>query len=83
VVALEAIPSFGYVFNGWTGDVSGTDNPLFAVIDCNKRITASFSVDWRLIGTFIGCIVLVLFFVTVLLIRRKNPASVEEAAAGD
>lgn len=42
-VNLEAIPASGYLFNGWSGDLSDNTNPTTMVIDCNKRITASFS----------------------------------------
>ena len=27
-VTLEAIPTNGYVFKGWSGDLAGTQNPL-------------------------------------------------------
>ena len=74
VVALEAIPSFGYTFNGWGKQLSTMDNPVFVTVDCNKNITASFKVDWRLIGTSIGSIILIIFLVVVLIIRRKSPA---------
>ncbi|MFC2005222.1 hypothetical protein ACFLUY_03245 [Chloroflexota bacterium] len=42
-VAVEAVPDSGYVFDGWSGSLSGTTNPAFLVIDCNKKIAASFS----------------------------------------
>jgi len=74
VVALEAIPSFGYTFNGWGKQLTSMDNPVFVVVDCNKSITASFKVDWRLIGTSIGSIVLIIFLIIVLIMRRKSPA---------
>jgi len=74
VVTLEAIPSFGYTFNGWGKQLTTMDNPVFVTVDCNKNITASFKVDWRLIGTFIGSIVFIIFLVVVLIIRRKSPA---------
>ena len=74
VVALEAIPSFGYTFNSWEKHITSTNNPEFIVMDCNKFITASFKVDWRLIGTSIGSIVLIIFLIVVLIIRRKSPA---------
>lgn len=74
VVALEAIPSFGYSFNGWGKHLTTMDNPVFVVMDCNKNITASFKVDWRLIGTSIGSLVLVIFLVVVLILRRRSSA---------
>ncbi len=42
-INLEAVPASGYLFNDWSGSQSGNTNPTTIVIDCNKRITASFS----------------------------------------
>jgi uncharacterized repeat protein (TIGR02543 family) len=74
VVTLEAIPSFGYTFNGWGKQLTTMDNPVIVAIDCNKNITASFKVDWRLIGTSIGGIVLAIFLIVVLIVRRRSTA---------
>ena len=42
-VAITATPNAGFVFTGWTGDASGTANPLTVIIDANKNITANFA----------------------------------------
>jgi uncharacterized repeat protein (TIGR02543 family) len=42
---LIATPSPGYLFTGWTGDASSTDNPLSFVMNADKTITATFSPD--------------------------------------
>ena len=42
-VTVEAVPAPGYSFDGWSGDLSGSDNPASLVITCNKNITAIFS----------------------------------------
>jgi uncharacterized repeat protein (TIGR02543 family) len=42
---LSATPDTGYVFSGWTGDASGTTNPLTVLMDSNKNIGATFSLD--------------------------------------
>ena len=76
VVQLEAIPSFGYTFNRWEKAITGTDNTVFVIMDCNKNIAASFKVDWRLIGTSIGSLVMIIFLVVVLILRRRSPANV-------
>ena len=42
-VTATAYP--GYVFTGWTGDASGTINPLSIVMDSDKTIGATFAPD--------------------------------------
>lgn len=78
VVMVRAIPSFGYVFNGWEGHITSQDNPEFIVIDCSKRITASFIVDWGQISLVIGGIILVILVIAVLFVRPRSPETVIE-----
>lgn len=40
---LEAVPAPGYRFVNWSGDLSGATNPTTIVMDCDKKVTASFS----------------------------------------
>ena len=43
-VTLAAAPTAGgYNFAGWTGDATGTQNPLVVTMDGNKNITAPFA----------------------------------------
>ena len=42
-VTVDAIPSSGYRFTGWSGDASGTDDPITITMDSDKSITANFS----------------------------------------
>ncbi len=42
-VTLTAVPDEGYQFDGWSGDATGTTNPLTITTDSNKNITALFS----------------------------------------
>ncbi|MDA9985253.1 DUF5011 domain-containing protein, partial [Flavobacteriaceae bacterium] len=42
-VVITATPSAGFEFTEWTGDASGTDNPLTVKMTGNKTITATFS----------------------------------------
>lgn len=43
VVVLTATPQAGWVFVGWSGDASGTANPLQVTMSANKVIVASFA----------------------------------------
>ncbi len=42
-VILTATPNTGYVFSSWSGDASGSTNPLSVVMNANKTITANFT----------------------------------------
>lgn len=42
VVTLTATPKTGYIFNGWSGDLSGSANPTTITMDKNKSVTANF-----------------------------------------
>ena len=41
-VSLTASPAVGYTFSEWTGDASGSTNPLSVSMTQNKNITANF-----------------------------------------
>ncbi|MGL1884989.1 MAG: InlB B-repeat-containing protein, partial [Reichenbachiella sp.] len=43
VVSLNATATSGYQFDGWSGDASGSTNPLSVTVNENRSITASFS----------------------------------------
>jgi uncharacterized repeat protein (TIGR02543 family) len=42
-VSLAAVPADGFTFSGWSGDASGTQNPLSLVVDGPRTITANFT----------------------------------------
>ena len=42
-VRLTARPDDGFIFAGWQGDVSGTDNRIFVTMDSTKIVTAVFT----------------------------------------
>jgi len=42
-VTIEAKPDSGYNFSNWSGDASGTTNPITITMDSDKSITANFS----------------------------------------
>jgi hypothetical protein len=39
---LTAIPNSNYLFNGWSGDLSGMKNPDTLMMNANKSVTANF-----------------------------------------
>ncbi len=41
-ITLTATPMEGFVFAGWSGDVTGTDNPLQVTIESDLSISAAF-----------------------------------------
>ncbi|MGL4401259.1 MAG: InlB B-repeat-containing protein, partial [Luteolibacter sp.] len=45
IANLVATPNLGYIFTGWYGDASGTNNPLPVLMDSDKTITAIFTLD--------------------------------------
>ncbi|MBD3414301.1 MAG: hypothetical protein GF421_07725 [Candidatus Aminicenantes bacterium] len=44
-VEVTAFPDLEYVFNGWSGDASGDQNPLSLIMNADKNITALFLED--------------------------------------
>lgn len=43
-VVLTASADEGYEFSGWTGDLSGSENPVTITINADKQIVATFAV---------------------------------------
>jgi uncharacterized repeat protein (TIGR02543 family) len=44
-VQLTAIPSPGWQFTSWSGDLSGSANPATVTVDDNKAVTATFTLN--------------------------------------
>ena len=42
-VTLTATPATGYTFTGWSGDLTGTTNPVTITMTGNKTVTATFA----------------------------------------
>jgi uncharacterized repeat protein (TIGR02543 family) len=54
-VELTATAAPGWTFSGWSGDASGSSNPLDVTMDGNKSITATFTqITYTLDVTIIG-----------------------------
>ncbi len=43
VVTITVNPDLGYKFSGWSGDLSGTDNPATITMDADKNVMANFT----------------------------------------
>ncbi len=43
IVTLTAVPDPGFAFTGWSGDISGTANPISLTMNGHKSVTATFS----------------------------------------
>jgi len=41
-ISLEAVPSVGYAFTGWSGDLTSSENPLTLTVTEDLSVTASF-----------------------------------------
>jgi len=54
-VTLEAVPDSTYEFTGWSGDLSGSENPTTVTVTSDMSITANFSkIQYQLDLTGIG-----------------------------
>ncbi|MBA7693002.1 hypothetical protein ES703_101577 [subsurface metagenome] len=42
-VTVRAVPNSGYQFSDWSGDASGTTNPIIVTMDDDKMIAANFT----------------------------------------
>jgi hypothetical protein len=54
VVKLTAAPASGFIFTGWSGDLSGATNPASLMIAANKNITATFKAVYKLTTNVVG-----------------------------
>ncbi len=58
VVTLTANPASGWQFNGWSGDVTGSNNPATITMNANKNVTATFTqlpaTQYTLAATTVG-----------------------------
>ena len=76
-VIIEAIASKGYKFSHWSGDTTGTKNPIIIVMGSDKQLSAHFiphtPFPWWWLVAGIGAIIIVLL-VYLLSIRKLKVA---------
>ncbi len=51
-VTFNAYPDAGWVFQGWSGDIVSTENPLTITVNSNLNITATFAQDGLSVDDF-------------------------------
>ena len=49
VATLTATPAAGFLFTGWSGDLTGTINPASITMNGNKNVTATFTLIQRIL----------------------------------
>jgi uncharacterized repeat protein (TIGR02543 family) len=49
-VTLTATPAVGWHFAGWSGDTSGSANPVTLTMTGNRSVTATFAIDTHTLG---------------------------------
>ncbi len=52
IVSISATATSGYIFTGWSGDLSGKTNPSFLTMDNPKNVTANFGIGSDLTGSW-------------------------------
>jgi hypothetical protein len=76
-VTMEARPAEGYNFTGWSGDISGAENPVTVVVDSPRTVTAVFEkqfvLPWWLIpvAAVVALVILVGLPLEVMLRRTQ------------
>ena len=72
-IKFTANPAPGYIFTGWSGDLSGTNNPQTVEVGSGKTITATFSIIFPVpeylygaIGSLAAC------FTAFIVIKRPH-----------
>jgi hypothetical protein len=53
-VTLTAEPAAGWVFEGWSGDLSGEENPATLIITADTAVTATFGQRYELVVNVVG-----------------------------
>ncbi|MBN2503293.1 MAG: fibronectin type III domain-containing protein, partial [Anaerolineales bacterium] len=54
IVTVTAVPAVGWVFTGWSDDLTGTTNPETITMDADKTVTATFVEEFDLTTAVVG-----------------------------
>ena len=68
-VSLEAVPSLGYRFDNWSGDVILKDRIIRITLDSDKRVTANYS---RIVPNWLVAIIIVSITIALIFIWRRR-----------
>ena len=68
-VSLEAVPSLGFRFENWSGDVNNEERIIQLTLDSDKRIKANFS---RIVPNWLIAIIIVAIATPLLLRWRRR-----------
>ena len=70
-VNLKAVPSFGYRFDGWSGDIEGNSREVVTKLDLTTRVTANFSM---ILPPWAIAVIIAAVAVPLLLLWRRRRA---------
>ena len=73
-VRLSAVPTFGYRFDGWSGDIVSSDSQVIATLGRSTRLTANFSLVIPLWLIFITAAVAILLLLLWWRRRARHDA---------
>jgi uncharacterized repeat protein (TIGR02543 family) len=85
VVTLTATPNAGWVFSGWSGDLTGSTNPDTITMNGNKVVTATFTqlqytltVTPYIIGIGCGVAIVVIAITMFVVLKKKRGIKAEQ-----
>lgn len=72
IVTLSAVPQEGWVFDSWSGDITGTDKNISININGDMDIVANFRQPVPLFTTILGILTIMIMMGILIFIRFKK-----------